>query len=227
MRARAEYPMIYNHQGEEVRARSTWPSTLQLGLWVGLLFAVSNEAFRWYKSYHPKTEVSAPALGGTATFTNGGSFYSGHPYLSDVAKAPSKEWEVALKQAFEAWTVALGQMPIQEPELILGTERSCISIGSPIACADLKRNAIVIAGIRACAEKKVKGSYECDKTSILMHELGHLLGVPHIEGDALMNSEYTEPVKSPSLFAVAIARVNLVSASTRDISLCGGGITPR
>jgi hypothetical protein len=40
-----------------------------------------------------------------------------------------------------------------------------------------------------------------------MHEIGHLLGVPHIEGDALMNPSYAGKVGAPTPDAVALAKL--------------------
>jgi len=45
--------------------------------------------------------------------------------------------------------------------------------------------------------------------TVMLHELGHLLGVPHIEGDRLMNPVYNGPVERPSKMAVVIAKAKI------------------
>jgi len=45
-----------------------------------------------------------------------------------------------------------------------------------------------------------------DRTSVMLHEVGHLLGVPHIEGDELMDAKYSGMVERPSDAALAIAK---------------------
>lgn len=47
-----------------------------------------------------------------------------------------------------------------------------------------------------------------DRRTILMHEIGHALGVPHIEGDPLMETIHDKNVSGPTPFAVAIAKAN-------------------
>jgi hypothetical protein len=48
--------------------------------------------------------------------------------------------------------------------------------------------------------------YDHEGKTILMHEIGHLIGVPHIEGDKLMNSKYLGKVDKLTPFAIALAR---------------------
>jgi len=41
----------------------------------------------------------------------------------------------------------------------------------------------------------------------MLHEIGHLLGVPHIAGDPLMEPEFGHTVDVPTPAAVALAKL--------------------
>ncbi len=107
---------------------------------------------------------------------------------------------IALVQAYQAWHRKLGTMPIPIPKLYDGTALHCGF--SAIACTDPSRGEITIAN-----------KAESDLRTVLMHEIGHLLGVPHIEDDSLMNSSYQETVGQPTDFAVALAKTAIAKKS--------------
>lgn len=77
-----------------------------------------------------------------------------------------------------------------------------------IACADMTTQTIFISN----------DNEPVDRTTIMMHEIGHLLGVPHIEGDALMDAKYQyKALDGPTDKAVAIAKTVYASSVPRCI----------
>lgn len=107
----------------------------------------------------------------------------------------SGKYDAALTAALAAWKRELGSMPIARPTLFLG-RGMC---QGDLACASRLTNQIFIVG---------ESIATVDETSVLMHEIGHLLGVPHIEGDDLMAPMYHAKVTKPTRFAVALAKAS-------------------
>ncbi len=109
----------------------------------------------------------------------------------------------ALDYAVNQWQAKLPRYTVKRPELYQGESNTCWegSIARTIACADLKNYRITIQGSQM--DSKI------DWPSIMMHEVGHLLGVPHIQTDPLMDSGYTRKVEQPTAFAVALAKIAL------------------
>lgn len=109
----------------------------------------------------------------------------------------SKADQLALTAAMDAWSRALGpQYHISRPRLIIGGDGACDTENDSIACSYADR--IVI--------DHWSGQ---DKVTVMMHEIGHTLGVPHIAGDALMNAVLMEkPVKFPTPDAIALAKLH-------------------
>lgn len=99
----------------------------------------------------------------------------------------------ALDYAIDAWTQELGYFPIAKPMLMRG---ECFDLPTVLACSLRDVNTIIIA--------KTDGY---DEKTIMLHEVGHLLGVPHIIDDPLMDPNYKKEQRGPSKFAVAIAKV--------------------
>lgn len=108
-----------------------------------------------------------------------------------------------LDWAMRAWERALGvRLWIPRPQLRLGGYGACDVDASAIACAVTNKGIIVFPDI----PDDRKGY---DYRTILLHEIGHLLGVPHIEDDPLMNGTYTVKLDRPSVAAVALAGLNI------------------
>ncbi len=102
-----------------------------------------------------------------------------------------------LRSAVGAWAVALGK-PVRIPELVTGYPGVSCS-HSAIACVDTANYRIRLVNLK-----------NEDTFTIFLHEIGHLLGVPHINGDPLMKAEYSgEMLKEPTEFAVALAKIAL------------------
>lgn len=125
--------------------------------------------------------------------------FGAHGYYADTPlKDAGPQNQRSLDRALMAWR---GELPksvkLTRPRLLEGTPVTCESHDA-IACADLRNYQIVIAA-RKC---------DCDMDTILMHEVGHLLGVPHIEADPLMNPSYSGKLERPSEQAVALALVH-------------------
>jgi matrixin len=111
-----------------------------------------------------------------------------------LPRPTERELSIAVESARHAWEVALVK-PIPRPKVIFGDRNSCNS-QTAYACAYVGENKIVI----------VRCPSGTSLSAILMHEIGHLLGVPHIEGDALMNAVYEGEAVHPTPFAIAIAK---------------------
>jgi len=107
----------------------------------------------------------------------------------------------ALRSARLAWKAALPGVAIPAPKLLIGGAGACDIEEDSIACARHTDKAII--------EDDLHGkSYE-DLRTIFMHEIAHLLGVPHIEGDRLMDRTYSHPLPQPTPAAVALAKLGL------------------
>lgn len=109
----------------------------------------------------------------------------------------------ALDYAVGRWQFELPRYTVKRPELYQGQANNCWegSNAQTIACADSKNYRITI--------QESQMDSKIDWQSIMLHEVGHLLGVPHIQGDALMDSGYTHKVESPTAFSIAIAKIAL------------------
>lgn len=98
--------------------------------------------------------------------------------------------------AIAAWTKELGEVPIPRPELRHVTKDKCGPYA--IACADVEHN--VINWIM---------NPDGDDITVFMHEYAHLLGVPHIDGDALMGPIHDQHLDKPTPLAVAVAKFKI------------------
>jgi hypothetical protein len=103
--------------------------------------------------------------------------------------------EAALDVALSMWRKALNDPSIPRPTLKIA---GCTGLET-IACADASKNEIYWGNAEVDKE---------DLPSVMMHEIGHILGVPHIAGDPLMDPIYRSKVDKPSVDAVAIAKVH-------------------
>jgi hypothetical protein len=109
----------------------------------------------------------------------------------------------ALEAAITEWEIAL-QHNIKRPSLVEwfggGETATAVCAGNvpatTIACIDAKKYQIDLIAFNLTTE---------DLKTVLMHEIGHILHVPHIEGDDLMNARYVKKVDRPTPAAIAIA----------------------
>jgi hypothetical protein len=159
---------------------------------VSAALLASGGAARYWRVIHQSKLDQAHVV----FISDGGSF--GNPYAAE-AKSPDpisdKVLNEALDSAVSEWSEALGR-EVKRPALNMANGDCGAEYAGVIACADKRGYAI-----------KVTAIYYADPRTVMMHELGHLLGVPHIEGDKLMNAVYGGAVDHPTKFAVAIARV--------------------
>jgi hypothetical protein len=98
-----------------------------------------------------------------------------------------------MKLAVTKWEAALGH-PIKPPLLIRG---DCGEQEIAIACAEKSKWRIQIQRV----------STMWNTEAVMIHEVGHLLGVPHIAGDVLMDPVYQGDTDAPSAAAVALAKL--------------------
>ena len=133
---------------------------------------------------------TSPTAGGIVFSSNGIPLNGDIPETIPVTAGP---YAVALSEAVDAWSKALGHR-VKRPKMFRG-ELVCLS-ATAIACADLEKYQIYIS------------LDTTDKRSVLMHEVGHLLGVPHISGDPLMDPVHTTTVEAPTEAAVALAKLH-------------------
>ena len=110
-------------------------------------------------------------------------------------------WE-AMWRALNAWRLELPNREIGTPSL---WEGHC-GDSAQLAYADPVNYEIIVAR-GACQPTG------CDLYSVLLHEVGHLLGVPHIEGDRLMDSKYQGKSEKPSRASIARAQLALDSGT--------------
>lgn len=108
----------------------------------------------------------------------------------------------ALDAATAAWREALGiQIPTPGLYVIQGACRygEFFEKNGGIASTDRAKYRIYIGNENPNLEAS-------DPQHIFMHEIGHLLGVPHIEADPLMKPVYQgDKLRAPTPFAVALA----------------------
>ena len=121
-----------------------------------------------------------------------------HPYQdTPLLKTADAQMHADLDWALAAWKKELGEIPVPGPRLFMASAVTGLCGYAAYACAIPPEKMIVVVDFR-----------DADHRTILMHEIGHLLGVPHIEEDPLMNPAYTEKLERPSPYAVAIAKAS-------------------
>lgn len=114
----------------------------------------------------------------------------------------SPEHHKALAAARVAWIKALGPgARVPSPPLRLG---------SPGACSgqEGKENAVACVHEGSIIDEGLQNVKPLERVTIYMHELGHLMGVPHIDGDKLMNIEFLGALAEPTKASVALARLH-------------------
>jgi hypothetical protein len=186
------------HNEEIRKARRS----LLLWTWVPRLFCLSVAI--WGVSaivlHHREVAAKAPATssqfcdtvqGVTVCFADGKATTSyGHDQpVGIITQGPV--W-LAMMAAKTKWEAALHRA-IKTPRLEIG---DCNNSRDALACAVKETWTIEVA-------RTGKG---LDEQLIMLHEIGHLLGVPHIEDDPLMGFSYREGVPieiSPAALALA------------------------
>lgn len=108
------------------------------------------------------------------------------------------------REAVDEWSYVLGRK-VEMPKFNVGTQFDC-GWSAALACVDIHGG----YEITLCADTLANhaGSsiyFEEEMRTIFMHEIGHLLNVPHMNGDDLMNPVLSEPIGKPSAPASALA----------------------
>jgi hypothetical protein len=120
--------------------------------------------------------------------------YRPNPDTTSTVAITSGPLYEALTKALAAWKKEIGPLPIKRPTLEFGDCHTAAAL----ACAHPSRNAITVVALGGA-----------DDETVLMHEVGHLLNVPHIEDDDLMEPGYTKKLDKPTPLAVALAKFQM------------------
>jgi hypothetical protein len=160
-------------------------------------------AFAGWRSVQPPVAV-APTSKGVETFVLTGTGVSMNvpQVLVDwgLAKYQPVPDGIVLEgfhQAVRKWRDEFGgKLPIRYPRIVrVDAERSEVCIAGSLAYAEPVNNRIVFCRL-----------YNADPTTLMMH--AHLLGVPHIQDDALMNATQNgAKLDKPTRAAVALAKL--------------------
>lgn len=192
----AEVAKIVDHKGNEITRPPGPFSWLPFFMIVAMVLLIGSQVWRLLK---PADAVATPTSSGHGFIylTGGGGLdYNDSPPVTISDPVFVKALDVAMLR----WQEALPSRKIKRPYLMQTKERSG---GAIIAFVNIREYEVVVI-----TDKMVKGN-NFDWPSIMMHEVGHLLGVPHIQGDLLMDATYTEAVTKPTKFAVALAVANI------------------
>ncbi len=176
--------------------------------WALMTFAFLPMAVQFGMRQYAKSHLkltAVPASSSIPSFSTGGSgstmvcFDPNHPTIDRTTGINWLQADKDLDYATRSWRVALNDDSIKKPKLSPG---SC-GVSSALACVANggKWNEIFLTDVLGESENK-----KTDLKSVLMHEMGHLLGVPHIEGDPLMDPQYQGKLDRPSNLAVVIAK---------------------
>jgi hypothetical protein len=115
-----------------------------------------------------------------------------------ISDATLSHWTPAFQNAAREWREALPKRDLPYMELkVVTTANECGISGesNPIACAWPAQKTVWVA----------RDEPEWDKRTIMLHEIGHLLGLPHIEGDLVMNSTYQGKAEKPTDLDIVVA----------------------
>lgn len=150
-----------------------------------------------------KKTIDAQRGGNVVSFSGistGYVSFQANSMLDTPLRPASQEQERLLTRALDLWEKALGgPLTIPRPILMVGEPETC-EIRYAVACANAGQ--ITLSSARPCKDPA------CDLETILMHEVGHLLGVPHIQGDRLMDADYQGKLSKPTEQAIALARLH-------------------
>lgn len=175
--------------------RDAWKAVGGITLAFFLAFTPILVSIAWNAYHHPKPSLVEPTI---VHLPNGNTFFisgSGEAYGEDhVTEEDSPVVVKALNEAVAVWRKALPGKNVAMPRLLKADH---CSSSSAVACADMKNYTIRIVRINQM----------WDLQTIMLHEMGHLLGVPHIEGDALMDAMFSGKVDAPTPAAIALAKL--------------------
>lgn len=142
---------------------------------------------------HPVLTLALLLASCAPTWTYAPQNAMARPPIRVCLEAPDTSGELA--QAVHAWDKAIGNwrhMVVSHAGCdVVIFEGQCTD-GNPLACAD---------GLGGTVVTLVPGKYEHDRTAILLHELGHILGAQHVEG-TLMSSTYAGHYTCPDIYTV-------------------------
>lgn len=111
--------------------------------------------------------------------------------------------ERSLPEALGQWKAALGGwLPIQAPQLLF--DEPCSRSPGELACAKIGNPPVIVFSAPSASIQRPR-----TMRLVLLHEIGHLLGVPHIDGDCTMDPNLQQfSCDDPSPAAVALAKLS-------------------
>jgi hypothetical protein len=196
---------VFLAPGNDIQSFTWDPTTDKIVLPEGLtyeqaLHSVLKQYSQTYMQYRQEAERSRNREYNNTRFELGKIHDAFNPITHQKAilkEDRAQSDQAALTIAVELWKRALGPTYIvNRPMLITGGDGACSATDESVACSYSDR-IVVDHWTRE------------DKVTVMLHEMGHVLGVPHIEGDALMNATLGDkPVKFPTPDAIALAKVH-------------------
>jgi len=194
---------LYDAEGRLVpqSERPFWPLGVAAALIFGAAFLplLLKKQSATGSTFNPDTGPVIFTSGGYSTSGTSSGYFTGS-LISAGNDAPQDipitagPYHRQMLEALEEWRKALPGVKIPTPRLVRGR---CPSGGESLACASMGGNTIWVP------------AHEDTTKAVFLHEIGHLLGVPHISGDALMDPMYHAEVEKPTPAAIALAKLYL------------------
>lgn len=161
--------------------------------WFGLVLLIGSAGYGLFVQWQSH-ESNQPA-----TITHNDLTFD--DWRADPYSADWNAGRYVLSQAMSIWEGKVGYR-IKEPALWIG---QCFG-SRALACANTEENKIIFTHLW------IEWQATEDMLAVMLHEVGHLYGVPHIAGDKLMSANGVESgVHEPTPFAVAIAKEAKIS----------------
>ncbi len=179
---------------ETEQARKAWHDRM---VTVAITFVISLSTFG--ATYHLRQKPAMIRIEGGRSTTVPDSRGDAKVWGAWVEPAKSANWK---------WAHAMPGYNAGEELNLVADATACAP--DAIACADAATRTIYVA----------QSGDGIDRTTVMMHEIGHLLGVRHIDGDKLMDANYQgAALEYPTVEAVALATIKMEEKRKAYLSL--------